>query len=54
MPSLVEAVRKIAADYPHYHARVQKQRSAWLEMHSPEALLRRLIDDGSQAQQRAA
>ncbi len=43
MPSLVAAVRKIAADYPRYHANVQKLRAAWLSKHSPATLLQRLL-----------
>ena len=39
MPSLVDALRKIAVDYPRYRAQVQKQRAAWLARHSPRALL---------------
>jgi hypothetical protein len=37
--SLVAAVQRIAVDYPHYHANVQRQRGQWLARHSPQTLL---------------
>jgi glycosyltransferase involved in cell wall biosynthesis len=45
MASLADAVRKIVAYYPNYHANVQRQRSGWLEKHSPAALLKCLIQE---------
>lgn len=53
MPSLIEAVRQIASEYPRYHAHVQQKRAGWLARHSPEALLA-CLTQGESKHKRAA
>ena len=57
--SLTLAVLRIASDYDAYRRRVSECRSAWLRIHSPAELVKRLLgacpdDEQTESQRRAA